>query len=108
MLVEGPANTANPPFGGFLNDLNVFVLGLCENIPMLIDTEQLQTRKREDVLGELGRLRCCSFVYFRNNDQRAARLSTLKTSRMSAGKSGHQKWVSTAVTKSNIPSANGN
>jgi hypothetical protein len=33
---------------------------------------------------------------------------TLKTSRMSPGKLGHQKWVSTAVTRSNMPSGNGN
>src|SRR5438876_7475934 len=33
---------------------------------------------------------------------------TLKVSRMSRGKLGHQKCVSTAVTRSNMPSGNGN
>src|SRR5262249_22838545 len=35
------------------------------------------------------------------------RLMTRKISRRSLGKSGDQKWVSTAVTRSNMPSGNG-
>src|SRR5690349_12636324 len=76
-------------------------------LAMFLNAEQRHTGVLGVFLRSFGSESLGSSVDLRDDDQLATRLRTLKTSRRSPAKSGHQKWVSTAVTVSKAPSENG-